>query len=178
MTITCLGNVSLPSPHTPLRCLNTCHSSFCSTYGSGSSTGKKVSSTDCFWTPKRELPVLTSAPVLSYFSCLPHIIFPLSSSSFSSFFLRKKKGGGKESWKFSTNQMCFAKHPPTSMGSLCLLNHKLFLSMETYYNPQLKEERDQDIWLSCTSFISQSKLRKKVVGEGGLWKISSWAQEE
>ena len=42
MTITCLGNVFLPSPHTALLCLNTSHSNFCSTGGFGSSTGKKL----------------------------------------------------------------------------------------------------------------------------------------
>lgn len=119
-----------------------------------------------------------SLPMLSYFSCLPHIIFPFSSSPFSSFFLKKKKKKReKESWKFSTNQMCFAK-PITSSNlnglSVFVESQVFFLPWKPTITSQLKEERDQDIWLSCSffDFSKQSKLKKKVVGEGGLLKIS------
>lgn len=149
MTITCLGNVTLPSPHTPLLCLNTHHSNFCSTYGFGSSTGKKLllDSSEGTVCPYQCWAISHVCFVLFWPSLLP--LFPL-------FFL--KKGGKKrkkESWKFSTNQMCFAKSITSSnLNGLSVLveSQAFFLPWKHNGTSQLKEEKDQDIWLSCSFF--------------------------
>lgn len=170
MTITCLGNVTLPSPHTPLLCLNTHHSSFCSTYGFGSSTDKKLLLDSCKGTvcPYQCWAISHVCFILFWPSLLP--LFPL-------FFLKKEKKKEKESWKFSTNQVCFAKLITSSnLNGLSVLveSQAFFVPWKPNGTSQLKEERDQEIWLSSSFFISQSKANwaKMVVGQGGLWKIS------
>lgn len=95
----------------------------------------------------RELSVLTSVELFLMFAS--YYFGPLFFLFFLFSFL--KKGGKKrkkESWKFSTNQMCFAKSITSSnVNGLSVLveSQAFFLPWKHNRTSQLKEEKDQDI---------------------------------
>lgn len=100
----------------------------------------------CFWTPVRELSVLTSVELFLMFAS--YYFGPLFFLFFLFFSLKKKKKKEKESWKFSTNQVCFAKLITSSnLNGLSVLveSQAFFVPWKPNGTSQLKEERDQEI---------------------------------
>lgn len=100
----------------------------------------------CFWTPVRELSVLTSVELFLMFAS--YYFGPLFFLFFLFFFLKKEKKKEKESWKFSANQVCFAKLITSSnLNGLSVLveSQAFFVPWKPNGTSQLKEERDQEI---------------------------------